>query len=322
MRTSSNPRDRGKRVDLIRHSPVVELRAGHASVGVAPDIGGALTHFRWVVDGTAHDWLRFSTVADLAAGAADRLACFPLVPFSNRIRDGRFDFGGRAIRLPLSRWPQPHAIHGHGWLVAWDIVEQRRDRLGLAYEHAAAEWPFPYRVRQDIVLDEQALRLTLSVENLGADAMPVGLGWHPYFPSTAGTRLRARVDAMWATDAEAMPTALVAADPRLASDEGLPIRDVALDNVFTGWQRGATIAWPQTGAQLAIDADAPLDFLVVYAPRGKDYFCVEPVSHCTDAFNLAAQGCSDTGMGTLPPGARLQATLHLRPVLGKGSRGA
>ena len=65
----------------------------------------------------------------------------------------------------------------------------------------------------------------------------------------------------------------------------------------------------------SLDADPPLGFLVVYSPAGEDYFCAEPVSHCTDAFNLAAQGRADTGMLTLQPGASVSATVRLRPSL-------
>jgi aldose 1-epimerase len=112
-----------------------------------------------------------------------------------------------------------------------------------------------------------------------------------------------------------MPTMLVAADSRLKGCDELPLATVALDSVFTGWHREATITWPERRMQLAIAADAPLDFLVVYSPVAQDYFCVEPVSHCTDAFNLAAAGRFDTGMVTLAPGAQLRATLRLRPAV-------
>jgi aldose 1-epimerase len=120
---------------------------------------------------------------------------------------------------------------------------------------------------------------------------------------------------MWATDAEVMPTARVDADPRLGDGCGLPVADVLLDNAFAGWRGEATIIWPERGARLVLDADVPLGFLVVYSPAGKEYFCVEPVSHCTDAFNLAAQGRADTGMLTLEPGATLSAVMRLRPSL-------
>jgi aldose 1-epimerase len=294
---------------------IITLRAGRAQLGVAPGIGGSIAYYRWVDGARKHDWLRPATDADLAAGTADRLACFPLVPFSNRIREGCFQFGGHAIHLPLNQWPQPHAEHGHGWQAAWRVVARAADWLALEYEHPADAWPFPYRVRQDFVLAEDELRVTLSVENRGREPMPVGLGLHPYFPRTARCRLSAEVEAMWATDAEVMPTALTGADPRLGAGDGLPVAGTALDNAFTGWRRRATILWPEHNARILIDADAPLDFLVVYSPAGEDFFCVEPVSHCTDAFNLAAQGRCDTGMLTLQPGAGLPATVRFRPSL-------
>ena len=58
-------------------------------------------------------------------------------------------------------------------------------------------------------------------------------------------------------------------------------------------------------------AEAPLDFLVVYTPKGRSFFCAEPVSHMTDAFNLAAGGRTDTGARTLAPGETLRAVVTL-----------
>ena len=110
-------------------TPVITLRAGSAEVGIAPAIGGSLTRYRSIVGKEAHDWLRDATPADLSSGAADRLASFPLVPFSNRIRDGRFGFGGHSVRLPLNCPPERHAQHGHGWQAPWKVVASAADRL-------------------------------------------------------------------------------------------------------------------------------------------------------------------------------------------------
>jgi aldose 1-epimerase len=189
------------------------------------------------------------------------------------------------------------------------------DRVTLQYDHGADAWPFPYRAQQAIELSADELRVTLSIENRGTEAMPTGLGLHPYFPRTSDCTLTAAVAAMWETDAEVMPTTLVDPDPRLGSSEGLPVDAVVLDNAFTGWGRLATIRWPGRGALLRLEADLPLGFLVVYTPPGEPYFCAEPVSHCTDAFNLAAQARDDTGMLVVEPGASLSATVRLRPAL-------
>jgi len=54
-----------------------------------------------------------------------------------------------------------------------------------------------------------------------------------------------------------------------------------------------------------------LDFLVVYTPPGRPFFCAEPVSHVTDAFNLAAAGRTDTGARALAAGETLRAVVTL-----------
>lgn len=302
MRTNASP-------------PVVDLTAGRAALAVAPAIGGAIARFRWVDGERSYDWLRPATADDLASGKADRLACFPLVPFSNRIRTGRFAFGGRVVRLRRGDEQPMHPLHGEGWRHPWQIVDRGADRLTLELERAAGAWPFPYRARQAFALTDDALRVTLTVENCGSGAMPAGLGLHPYFPRTPRCRLHAPVTAMWATDADVLPTALAPADPRLAAGDGLPVDEVALDNAFAGWSGHAEIRWPERGAALAIDTGPPLSFLVVYSPAGERFFCAEPVSHCTDAFNLAAQGRADTGMLTVDAGARVAATVQFRPRL-------
>ena len=69
---------------------------------------------------------------DAGRGAArrqfDRAAAFPLVPYSNRIRAGRFSFRGRAVVEPLNRPPERHAIHGHGWQARWQPTDVRGRR--------------------------------------------------------------------------------------------------------------------------------------------------------------------------------------------------
>ena len=44
-----------------------------------------------------------------------QFASFPLVPFSNRIADGRFEWDGEQIEIDPNFAPEPHAIHGVGW---------------------------------------------------------------------------------------------------------------------------------------------------------------------------------------------------------------
>ena len=288
----------------------IAIGDGDARAEIAPASGGAIASFRWGEGAAAIDWLRPARDDASEAGA---MGCFPLVPFSNRVRFGRFEFAGRAIRLPVDAARDPHFEHGHGWRAGWRVAEREDARLALEFAHEPDAWPWRYAARQEIRLADGALHVSLAATNLADEPMPLGLGLHPWFPRTPGCRLSAGVAAMWETDAEILPTRLApppsGADPRA----GIAVDAVALDNVFAGWDRHARIDWPERGAALALTADAPLDFLVVYTPPGEDHFCAEPVSNATGAFNLAAAGRTDTGLVALAPGARLEIRASFTP---------
>jgi aldose 1-epimerase len=60
-------------------------------------------------------------------------------------------------------------------------------------------------------------------------------------------------------------------------------------------------------------ADPVLGHLVIYTPEGENFFCVEPVSHSVDAFNLAEAGVPDTGTVVLDPGESLRGRVEFVP---------
>jgi len=292
----------------------ITLNAGGAGLEVVPAAGGAVARYWLDRGGATWEWLRPAPSGALGRGDPyDVAAAFPLVPFSNRIRDGRFRFGGREVVLPANRPPERHSIHGHGWQTRWTPADVSASTALLEYRHPAGAWPWAYRATQRFVLTPASLTVELMLSNESDASMPAGLGWHPYFPRTPRTTLTAAVGAMWLADDEAMPTALVAPLATADVTGGMTADPVALDNCFVGWRRRASIEWPEPNTRLSMTAAPPLDFLVVYTPAGRPYFCVEPVSHVTDAFNLAAAGRTDAGVHTLPPGATLRASVTLTP---------
>lgn len=237
------------------------------------------------------------------------MACFPLVPFSNRVRGGCFAFGGRQVRLPVSE-ADPNFEHGHGWRQPWTVSRRTPCEAVLRYRHESDAWPWSYEAEQEIVLKDGALGVRLTLRNVSPEPMPMGFGLHPYFPKTPAARIETTVGGMWEVDADVLPTRHVDLhrEPRT-----IEVIAAALDNVFTGWSRRARIVWPENGASLDIEAEAPLDFLVLYTPQEEDFFCCEPVSNATDAFNLASQGVRDTGLIVLEPGAACTAAMRFVP---------
>lgn len=291
-------------------TPLDLTRSGQ-SLRVAPEIGGAIARYRLAHDGAPVDLLR---PTDAASRDVLAFACFPLVPYSSRIRHGQFRFRGREIRLPLNFGAHPHSIHGHGWQRPWSVVAEEPHAATLHYEHAADAWPWAYRVRQVIALDGEGLAIELSATNLSGSPMPIGLGFHPYFPRAREARLKANVGSVWRMDDEIMPIERVRLPAGLDLPGGVALSGVTLDNGFEGWDGVARIDWPGAGIGLELRASALLaQRLVVYAPAGEDFFCVEPVSHMTDAFNRADRGEPDTGMRVLEPGETVSASMCLTP---------
>ena len=104
--------------------------------------------------------------ADVASGKGNNAALYPLVPFSNRIRDGRLVFEGEQFQLARN-WPGVgHPMHGDGWAHAWDVVRSDGVSAEIVYLHErAAEsggWPFRYRARQSYRLDDDRLTIRIS----------------------------------------------------------------------------------------------------------------------------------------------------------------
>lgn len=299
---------------------LLTLTCGASRALVAPHVGGSIAAFYDDErDAGVFHWLRPATRAALDARDPLGMASFPLMPYCNRIRDGRFRFEGEMIDLPGGTGALRHALHGHAWRRPWTVEARDAASVTLHFLHEPRErhdthagWPFRYEARQHIVLDEAGLCVRLWARNLAARPMPFGLGHHPYYPRPPGTRIAARVRAMWEIDAEVLPVSLNAHPAVDALLAGLTVDEFELDNNFSGWRREALIEWPQARRRLALRAGPPLDFFVLYSPAGLPYFCAEPVSNTTDWLNLRAARL-DVGGTVLAPGETIEAQLAWLP---------
>jgi len=290
------------------------LTAGRLRLALSPEAGGSIARFDALLDGGAVSLLRPADAAALAARDATRTGCFPMVPYSGRIADGRLATAQGWLTLPANHPRFPVPIHGQGWIAPWQVAEQSASHAVLVHDWAGETWPFAYRATQRFALTPQALTVTLRLENRSRQPMPAGLGLHPYFPRSPRTRLTATVERVWINDERTLPRELVAVPPAWRFD-GRAVDAPALDNCFAGWDGEARIDWPETGAGLIMTADAPCGHLVVYVPPGADFLCVEPVSHASGAFALAAAGIEGTGARTLAPGDSLETRVTFTPIL-------
>jgi aldose 1-epimerase len=291
---------------------IINLAAGNLVLDLCPALGGSITGLRWHHPaGGWIDLLRPTDTAAIARRDIEGVSCFPLTPYSNRLRNRRFEFEGREIVLPPDA-SGPHAQHGHGWRRAWQMVTATPDSATLRLTHAADAWPFDYVIEQRFQLGVTGLDVTLMARNDSDRAMPFGFGLHPYFPRSPHCQLTAAVGGFWETDGEVMPTRHIPPPAALDPTRGLSVSQSTMDNAFTGWEGRAVIDWPEHASRLTLSATAELRFLVVYVPPGEDYFCAEPVSNCTDAFNLAHER-DDTGMIVVEPSQSVSTRVAFRP---------
>jgi aldose 1-epimerase len=297
---------------------ILRLRHGDSALEVCPSLGGTILRYTW----SGIPILRPS----IGVPSMPRLtACYPLLPFSNRIAGGRLAFGGENHAIPRTVDYAPLPMHGLAWQRPWRVDIHGDDHAVLKQDYAPEgplpAWPFPYVAEQTFLLDEQGLHMTLSLRNTGSRAQPAGLGWHPYFPRTPETRVWADVGEMWVSDAANLPVRLEPAAPALATT-GLAVANTDYDNVFRGFQGRARVAWPERSAAVTLRADPAMSHLVIFTPPGKPHLAVEPVTHMTDAFNryAAAGGSADpkvdpgTGTVVLAAGATLKVAMSLLPT--------
>lgn len=293
---------------------MIRLAAADALLEISPQTGGAIASFAL----RGEPVLRPTTADARAAHDVRRHACYPLIPYSNRIAHARLAFAGRTHELARNFAESPHAIHGIGWQRAWAVASHTTDTALLTLDHDgsdAAAWPWPFRASQAFALaahgDGAFLTIRLAIENRGREAFPFGLGWHPFFPKPADTTLAFDATHVWVNDATLLPVARETVPDAWRFATQRPLDGLALDHVFEPVDAAATIDWPSRGLKATIDADRALDRRIVYVPPARDFLAFEPASHMTDAFNRAARGEAGTGTRILPPGGSFSCTMRI-----------
>lgn len=266
---------------------MLELAAGQVRALIDPERGGRIVQLS--VGGL--DLL----VAD-AQGVFD-WGLFVMAPFAGRIRSGRFQAGGEAHELRLNL--PPHAIHGTTLDRPWAVVEHGAVGLGGLPSAATLEialgtgWPFAGRVRHRVALGPD--RLDLEIVLLADEAMPVAVGWHPWFRRQLARgeplRLELPAGAMYERDADGIPTGALLRPPPLGP----------WDDCFTELSGPPVLRWP--GA-LELVMTSTCSHVVVY-DEPDHAVCVEPQTGPPDAVNLGQAAL-------LADGDELRATCTLR----------
>ena len=290
------------------------LKNGNLELAISPSVGGSIARFEWI----AEDESRTPLMRGCHSGSINVLeaACFPLVPFVNRIRGSRFTFRGREVALKPNMAGDPSVLHGQGWLNPWQVLFADEQQAELAFEHQAGEWPWTYEARQFFALETRGLTIRLSCLNTSPVPMPCGLGQHPYFPCDEATVLDTVVACAWEVDENVLPTEKVPATGRFDLRERR-VCGQDLDHGFGGWNGTAILEGiGPDGGQLVMSS-AEAHFFQLYSPGEGGLFVAEPVTHANAALNAPEEEWPELGMRVLEPGEEMSLTMRIevKPAL-------
>ena len=283
------------------------LTDGDCEVGVLPELGGCLSHFIQRNNNDVYHWLKPLELKN-SDPKAEFSACFPLIPFSGRIKKGQFKHLQQTINLPCHTG-EPNALHGDGWLFPWHVKKCDKNSLTMELKTPNNGWPWPYRASQNVHIKDNILSLMLTYKNISCSIVPVGLGFHPWFP--AGATLQTELKELWQINADNLFKCIETIPEKWNFTQHRELANTDIQHGFTPWHTTAYLKWKERSSYLSITGSEELSHLIIYTRHPSGNFCLEPVSHSVDAFNLQNDGVPGNGTRYLNAGASLTVSMKI-----------
>ena len=240
----------------------------------------------------------------------------PLLPWPNRLQDGRYDFGGITYQTALTEPAKYNAIHGLTRWRNWSAAEHEGERVLMTLLlHPQEGYPFTLSLGIEYRLSQHGLSVVTMATNAGSQPLPYGAGQHPYV--TVGTAVIddavLRVPALLRLDVDdrLIPTGSLIPVQRTPFDFVEPRRIGAtqLDTAFTSLRPDADgltrvdMEAPDGGRRLTLWMDGSYRFLMVFTGdtipqvgRRRRGLGIEPMTCAPNAFRTG------DGLLVLQPG--------------------
>lgn len=283
---------------------------------VVVEVGGGVREYvvgrRPVLDGYPVD-----AICSGARGA-------PLVPWPNRLEDGRYGFDGEEHQLPLTEPERHNAIHGLLRWRNWQLHDRRGNEVAVGTVlHPTEGYPFTLDVQVRYLLDAAGLTVTTTATNRGDRPCPYGSGQHPYLAAGRGgideCVLELRAGTRIATDDRGLPAGRRRVDgSRFDFRRPRRIGATRIDQAFTDLERdGDGLARVRLrapdGAETVLRVDGGHPYLALFTADtlpGDEWrrgLGVAPMTCAPNAFR------SGEGLLVLAPGETVTTTWGVSP---------
>lgn len=287
---------------------MLTLSAGPMLIGVLPEVGGSFAFARF----DNIDFLRPVASEDLLKRDILGVACFPMVPYANRIAGNEFVFRGERYLFEPNLPNEPLNEHGSGWQMPWTAAEHGPAAVTMSLEFRDPENPYSYDAVQTIAVRDDGFGIAMEVVNRGRRAMPFGFGQHPSFPRDADASLAFDAADVWLLTPAHVPRERIALPPELSHRDGKLLPPVYRNNCYGGWDGKFEVRYPSRGLRVEVGADPIFRHLMLYADPAMPFFCVEPQTNATCAFNQLGGQYDGLGEIILEPGAKAVGTIDFR----------
>jgi galactose mutarotase-like enzyme len=305
---------------------------GNVDVLASPDLAGS----KKMLDGDDDDF------GDLGY----RLGSAFLVPYPNRVRgklsaDGKTlttEWQGHSLTLPANNighlpGAERHAMHGLILKAKSDDIRAKKYSGGSQVTgviHAGdfgGHWLSKTDLVITITLAADAVDASIAAYNVGSEAEPMAIAWHPYFNFPSGNRAQAKVRIPASTVAvvdnydnvfptgKILPVAGTRFDLRAAGGKLLGTEFFDDNWSHLDWKGGAVtvqIVDPAAHYGVNIEGLSPeIKTIQMYAPPDKSFVAIEHQYNFADPFGKEWVGM-DTSMVTLKPGESTNWHVRLR----------
>jgi aldose 1-epimerase len=293
----------------------IEITAGDQRA-VIVEVGGGIRAYHAGDRPVLQDY-PVTAMCDAAHGA-------PLMPWPNRLADGRYEFDGTAYQLALTEPDKHNSIHGllrwRPWRVASAEVGQVTMTTTL---YPMAGYPFELEVGIEYTLSEAGLTVRTTAANIGDRPCPFGAGQHPYLSPGAAVINDCVLTAPGATRICTDPERQLPAGTEPVSGtpydfrDGRKLGDLEIDFAFTDLDRDSDgLAWVllagPDGRTAELWLDGSYEFVELFTADGlapdrrRRGLGAEPMTCAPNAFR------SGHGLLRLEPGERVTATWGVR----------
>jgi aldose 1-epimerase len=335
--------------DVVR----IEDRERHTSVSILPSVGNIA--FDMTVNGQKVLRWPYASVEEFKTRPG--LSGIPFLgPWANRLDEQAFYANGRKYTFDMELGNIRGAIPIHGFLTSndqWHVVTVNADDTSAwvtskleFYRNPLwmKQFPFAHTLDMTYRLHDGVLQVTLRIENLSNEPMPVAIGFHPYFMLTDSKRegwtLSVAAKTHWLLAQNKVPTGETQAIEKVLPDpRAVALKDYDLDHVFGDLIRDAEGRAVMTvkGARQQLDVVLGPHYraAVIYAPNpatpvtprpgqpamgvqppgpppDRNFICIEPMAGITDAMNLSQKGLYHE-LQSIAPGGVWEESFWVRP---------